>query len=329
MANEEQLAILRSGVEAWKEWRDANPEADIRLEGANFEGASLDGAILLGARLNGANFASASLRRATFWGSNLTGANFGYANLEGTNFWKASLEGASFEGANLRGASLEGANLEGANLGGAKLESACLVGSNLKGTCLKFADLVGADLWGANLRGASLEGAKLGGANLNSTDFGNVDIRGVVYDKTGKTGSFRGIRIATAYGSESFKRLVRDADYLDEFKTQHRFRYWVWWLVSDCGRSLGRWALLSLVLAMGFGLFFTLWPEHVQLASDRAPTWFTYFYYSIVTFTTLGFGDVTPIDLVGEIAVTIEVICGYVMLGGLLSILANKLARRS
>ena len=45
-----------------------------------------------------------------------------------------------------------------------------------------------------------------------------------------------------------------------------------------------------------------------------------------VTFTTLGFGDVTPLNRAGEIWVTAEVILGYLMLGLLISIMANKIA---
>jgi hypothetical protein len=52
-------------------------------------------------------------------------------------------------------------------------------------------------------------------------------------------------------------------------------------------------------------------------------------YYSVVTFTTLGFGDITPIISTAQKWVMAEVITGYIMLGGLISILANKLARRS
>lgn len=55
----------------------------------------------------------------------------------------------------------------------------------------------------------------------------------------------------------------------------------------------------------------------------------TFFYYSVVTFTTLGFGDIVPVNESLKLWVVIEVILGYVMLGGLISILANKLARRS
>ncbi|MCH8291504.1 ion transporter [Candidatus Poribacteria bacterium] len=52
-------------------------------------------------------------------------------------------------------------------------------------------------------------------------------------------------------------------------------------------------------------------------------------YYSVVTFTTLGFGDIVPKTAWARFFVTFEVILGYVMLGGLIGIFANKLARRS
>ena len=57
--------------------------------------------------------------------------------------------------------------------------------------------------------------------------------------------------------------------------------------------------------------------------------WLTPFYYSIVTYTTLGFGDVTPASVAGMLVVAAEVICGYVTLGLLIAILANKVARRA
>jgi hypothetical protein len=52
-------------------------------------------------------------------------------------------------------------------------------------------------------------------------------------------------------------------------------------------------------------------------------------YYSGVTFTTLGFGDINPRTELAAGLVMTEVTMGYIMLGGLISILANKLGRRS
>ena len=45
---------------------------------------------------------------------------------------------------------------------------------------------------------------------------------------------------------------------------------------------------------------------------------------STVIFTTLGFSDVTPATQVGKLLIAAEVIIGYVMLGALLAILANR-----
>jgi hypothetical protein len=63
--------------------------------------------------------------------------------------------------------------------------------------------------------------------------------------------------------------------------------------------------------------------------SNSAQTWFTPFYYSVVTFTTLGYGDVTANSLLGGLLFISEVIVGYFTLGLLLAILTNTIARRS
>ena len=57
----------------------------------------------------------------------------------------------------------------------------------------------------------------------------------------------------------------------------------------------------------------------------RDVTWFSNLYFSVVTFSTLGFGDITPLNWVGEALVMAEVFAGYVMLGVLISIFALKL----
>lgn len=123
------------------------------------------------------------------------------------------------------------------------------------------------------------------------------------------------------------KRMAQDEWYLSEFKHHHPNIYAVWKLTSDCGRSILRWAVWSLAIAILFAVIFLLIGQDAFEA--RHQTWFSFFYYSIVTFTTLGFGDITPIKWFTEVLVTLEVILGYIMLGGLISIFANKLARRS
>jgi len=141
-------------------------------------------------------------------------------------------------------------------------------------------------------------------------------------------------------------RKIKDDVYLLDFQEKHPKLFKIWWLFADCGRSITRWALWSIFFAFLFGFIFAdykvpdIFPQFlkdflvdinpkVQIDRITDPTGFTPYYFSIVTFTTLGFGDIKPLNLAGEIWISIEVILGYVMLGGLISILANKLARRS
>lgn len=120
-------------------------------------------------------------------------------------------------------------------------------------------------------------------------------------------------------------RTINDDNYLMRFKIKHPKLFFFWWISADCGRSMFRWAFWSMIFAFLFGLIYS----NITLAFRSPPNVFTPFYYSIVTFTTLGFGDVIPTNFWGEFWVTLEVILGYIMLGGLISIFANKIARRS
>jgi voltage-gated potassium channel Kch len=87
-------------------------------------------------------------------------------------------------------------------------------------------------------------------------------------------------------------------------------------------------AIISFGLAAVYGVIYRVFP-HIINYSDSVKTWFTPYYFSIVTYTTLGFGDVRPATLAGEIIVSSEVILGYTTLGLLLSVLAQNIARRS
>jgi uncharacterized protein YjbI with pentapeptide repeats len=312
----------------------------------NLRMAFLQGANLSETVLNEVNLVQADLHRANLIGADLRGAKLFEADLHRAFLSATDLNGAFLIGCDLHRANLIGADLRGANLFGADIRKADLSTAELNGAFLHTANFRGAFLGGADLRGAFLSDAKfhkaqlpsadLRGAILNTANFDGANVEGVKYDRTGK---YRGIRVESCYGSPQFKRHAQDHDWLEEFldtrKTWWQKRWaWFWKVSSDYGRSFGRWAFLSSLFAVLFGcLFYILGPGAFDVAHlpEYPSPWglVSMIYYSVVTFTTLGFGDIVPKTIPAAILVMAEVILGYIMLGGLISILANKLARRS
>ena len=254
MADPEHLAKLEEGVEAWNAWRKKCPGIVPDLEGAEFQRANLEGAHLQRANLQGADFLEA----------NLKGANLRAAHLEDASLWEAKLQGADLERANLKGASLWAANLKSANLMETNLQGAYLMAANLKS---------------ANLFEANLESANVTAIKFN------------------RWARYRAIRIATCYGSPRFKRFAQDQDFLEEYRSiwWRRPIYWLWLVFADCGRHLWPWLCWSIALAIGYGcIFYSMGEAAFELKSKLPWGLGSMIYYSVVTFTTLGFGDVIP-----------------------------------
>lgn len=155
-----------------------------------------------------------------------------------------------------------------------------------------------------------------------------------------------GDKSAARYPIEN--RQINDARYLMSYKKKHPNWYRLWFWCSNCGRSFGKFACWSLGLVLLFALIY--WPppaffpdcwidvcnkigprfqQTIEVYKGEPLDLLSSIYFSIVTFTTLGFGDIIAANWMARVLVTIEVILGYVTLGGLISILANKVARRS
>lgn len=249
--------------------------------------------------------------------------------------YKCDLRGAILQEADLTGADLSECDCSGADFRGAVLQGANLSGANLRGANLSYADLRDASLHEADVTGTDFRFAHLDGVDATHARYGGY--------KT-MTGHFYGVRgIDGAFGNALFVRDAKDQDYIDTlFETIRekpdgwlkRFDLWLFrtWGLIDHGRSLGKVSLYACIIATLYGIIYTL---DMRLGwgmmdySNSANSWFTPFYYSIVTYTTLGYGDVTAENIVGEFLVISEVVIGYFTLGLLLAILANTVARRS
>jgi len=350
---EEALATLALGVESWRLWREANQgkavdlshadlqKRDLRgfdlsgvnLDKANLSGCLLDGANLSSAQLKNSNLSHASLDHANLSHARLDSANLAFAHLENTVFLFASMKRADLRGAFLKKAAIEDAILRNANLSHAHLEEAILAFSDCSNV-----DFIDAFLNGANLTGVNLEKANVSSikydygilwATLKKAHFNPLKVwkkrTDLLLDTTLRC---KGVH-AACYGSQRFATFLKGQDFLEELLETRKGRIIcaIWWLFADCGRSFLRWGFWSSVIIFLFGMiYWLLGVGSFHLATLRYSMG-SMMYFSVVTFSTLGFGDVIPRTPVALFLTGLEVFTGYFMMGGLISIFSTKLAR--
>jgi len=331
----EALRALKGDVTDWEIFLSSFPNISDVLAGVDLSEADLAERDLSGIDLTGTDFfeaklSSANLKHAKMVRTELSGADLSHAGL-----YKAKLTAATLTAANLQGADLTEADLSGADLRGVNLVGANLTGANLHNANLANADLRDACLENANISCASLCTARVEGANVTGVVYGSLkDMRGC----------YLGIRgVDSVYGNALFVRDARDQDYIDTLETSIskmpkgftksvELALFKAWGLFDHGRSLLKVGVYALFLATLYGIIysFDMWQGWGMMDySNSAQSWFTPFYFSMVTYTTLGYGDVTAENVYGEILVISEVVLGYFTLGLLLSIIANTIARRS
>jgi len=305
--NWNQTKTYKTLLEVFKPFPKGLDEVPKDLRGVPLSGADLSGAHLSETDLSGAILDKANLSDAFLFETNLTRASLGSTNLSGAYLIEADLTDAYLLSANLTDTNLQGANLNGTLLGGVSYT-----------TDEVFNRLI--NWWGPKaLRHIPFlkrikrlkEWKPLGVTNFQYVDTSKVN----------------------ASSNPVLKRHIEDCQFIQAFKYKTSFHRWIfyplWKMTSDCGRSLFLW----LIWLLGFVGLFTLIYYHFLRGGFNQPnlTWFDFLYFTVVTFSTLGFGDVTP--KIGnphvQIWVMVHVIIGYIMLGGLISILANKLARRA
>ncbi len=335
----EDLALLLQEIKQGKKPLSARP-MDMRgaqlagedLSGLDLSAVDLSGADLSGAKLTGAKLTGTKLFKTKLVGAKLVKCNLRHAELSAADLTDANLmevdaRKAGLGRACLRRSHLFQANLEGATLTQADLRQADLRCTTLCNTRMREADLRQADFTEADMRGIDLALSEISNATLNNANLQDARLRLVSgYKKASWFGvDIRDINFAGAY---RIRRFIIDQNYLKEYRESSRlsgFLYYFWWASSDCGRSMSRWCFLILVQVLLFAWLFT------KVPMDYGPhqTWLSPLYFSVVTLTTLGYGDVVPASLAGQSIAIIEVITGYLMLGGLISIFSNVIARRA
>ena len=295
---------------------------------------------------------SADFRSAQFRGS----ANFGSAQFIGSANFKSAhfIEDANFVSAQFSGdADFVSAQFSGladfrsqfsgsANFGSAQFsEYACFVSAQFSGL--------------ANFRSAQFSGSAYFGSVVMAepANFADVTFRenhvfkglwNTTVDRIKRLhwqatdfSDFNTEKVMDGASNPWLKRYINDELWIQSWRKRSWWRellFTIWELTSHCGRSIGLWAFWSALIATVFAFVYRAFGPgsitfNVARLDSFQPDIWDYLYYSVVTFTTLGFGDIVPLTKPARLAVGAEVVLGYVMLGGLISIFANKLARRS
>jgi len=285
----------------WNQRRKENPGEEIWLQGAPLNGLHLGNTILLEAHLEGAQL----------HGTHLEGAILNEdAHLEKANLERAHLEGAQLVGTHLEGAHLLYAHLESANLMGAHLEKA---------------DFVAAHLEGADFRMTHLQQAKFNCVLVNSeTSF--IGCR-IDEDTDFRDTALENMRIKSGTKTR-LKYNIRRMNWKDWYK-EHRALQWLvkwFWSMSNYGISTKRIIAWFLGLAFAFACVYSLCPCYVMVNGEVGDIrgFVHALYFSVVTMTTLGFGDIAanPDSWSGQVLLMFQVIFGYVLLGALVTRLA-------
>ncbi len=338
--SDQEGTVLELMIQRLKtECRKTNPKRPVSLD---LRGITLLHEDLTDLDLSGYDLSYANLNR-----SDLTGTILSYSTFHKTSLEQTILDECEFIGSDLSYASLNECSAKRCGFGGADLSHASMINADLSDATLSRSKLVHSDLRAANLKNARASEADLSSAiftrakllnsdlkksNVNGTNFELADMQGcrLLGIKNFKKAKWVGadIRGLDLRGAYLVRRYIADENYLYEFQVSsryHRAIYLLWWASSDCGRSLFRWFVWLFVATLMFAGIYT----QVGIDFGEHATAFSPIYFSFVTLTTLGYGDAVPSSLTAQVFVTLQAISGYMGLGGLLSILGNKMARRA
>lgn len=332
----------------WNKWREENKETLVNLKGIEFGcGDYLEGA---------------DLREA-----HLEGAYLNEVNLKGAHLEHAHLEGAELENAIFKKAYLKDAHLEGAKLMYAKLENASLNGAHLERADLTFAHLEGAELKKAHLKDAIFKGVAVDGKTLiwDCKDGEKTDFTGVGLDSA-RISPILKERLKNNIRRIKWQDYCRaKAEEFQEQKEQKGWKWrrrwrvrlkrwwtiltrspvWLFWQISNYGSSTTRIVYLFFICAFMFACLYWIWglidgqgiianlfvdcnsPCGSAVYIDPLFLFVRALYFSIVTMTTLGFGDMHALSdshaligsYAGHIALMIQVLLGYILLGALIT----------
>ena len=246
------------------------------------------------------------------------------AKMLGCDLSKANLKNASMYGANLSSANLFKANLENANLKNANLENANLLGANLSGTKLENIN------WGKDYKVINeLEAEK-------AVKDGDLKLSKQKYREAEEV--YRSIKISMqsqTLGDETghffIREMIAKRKQFNKFSTA-RIGSKIIELTTGYGEKLSN--ILFTVIGIIIACMLLYGIEGVSY-QDKTLGFFSndfsflstlgnLFYFSVVVYSTVGFGEMVPIGPIGKSVMIFEGILGGLVLAILIIALYKK-----
>lgn len=294
--------------------------------------------------------------------ANLQNANFSRANLENIKLASANLEKAYFGGTNLKNAILRGSNLKGAYLRGAILEDATLHKS-----CLQNADMIGANLQNSKLWSSNLQEAKLQRANLKNARFDEETIlhdinwyqcqidnstlkfadnrldKKVIQEKNNDYKKAKEVyrNLKNYFRQEGMYNVSGEYYYrekLMETKYDWKEKKYLQWignmflkLITGYGERplniLIWWISIIFGCTLIYYFFSGIYNGIACNITSYNPNFLETLYFSIVTFTTLGFGDLAPKPGFFQLFASFEALIGAIFMALFIFVFVRKMIR--
>lgn len=271
--------------------------------------------------------------------SDLTQADF-----KNTNFSYSDISGANLIGCNLEDCDLTSVNLENSDLTRAILRRTRLWHADLSFANITEADITEADLWKCQMHSVRLWHTGLKSVKSLTKQNFSKKIYGVLsrekIDEKGILSAEESYRTLKQYFIEngryreaswaSFKEKTMEKLYLRQNKNPAYIPLAIMGLLSGYGEKPNRVILSSASIVFIYALIYhSLNAITSSYSAIQNYSIWDYLYYSIVTFTTLGYGDLFPKANIGyRLLAGSEAFIGAFMIGLFVFTLSRKYSAR-
>lgn len=331
---------------------------------ATLHGTDLSNCVLSDSDFEGADVTGTDLTNTEFGGSNLQNVDFTGCNTENTHFGGTDLTGSKFcrvdlTSAGLGGSKLVDVNFAEADLSGLDLSEQNLRNSNLENTTLVNTDLSGSNLQETNLEFAVLESTDLRGADLQNSMTYQTYFDSVRLDRATSLGDTcyyheSGELDKATWVYREYQQILKDNSlpekvrkyrvYEKDSKKDLSSSFWVRFVgnISSLawlyGESWKRIFLTSAATITAYSVLYTISgietvttvPDSITIQGFQVqmPEYINQvlsgIYFSILTFSTMGYGDLQPHNDIIRFLAGSEAILGGLLLAAFVFVLGRR-----